>query len=174
MLACRLVDGWHMIQGLQSSPARCSNVWCSAHIVSFTSQVHIVVDAVSSQRTTDRAAGLHRAAQSGAFLVTSEMALFQLMQVRGVGVRKGLFCLAGCGWQTPGQAVWGLKFQAVYTYEHEGGVHAYADPAVALVLVWPCRMHVLTTSRRSASWCRSLGWTVLACLAHQHCETDSS
>lgn len=40
-----------------------------------------MVDAVSSQRTTDRAAGLHRAAQSGAFLVTSEMALFQLMQV---------------------------------------------------------------------------------------------
>lgn len=45
-------------------------------------QVHIVVDAVSSQRTLDRAAGLHRAAQSGAFLVTSEMAFFQLMQVR--------------------------------------------------------------------------------------------
>lgn len=43
-------------------------------------EVHIVVDAVSSQRSTDRAAGLHRAAQSGAFLVTSEMALFQLMQ----------------------------------------------------------------------------------------------
>lgn len=43
-------------------------------------EVHIVVDAVSSQRTGDRAAGLHRAAQSGAFLVTSEMALFQLMQ----------------------------------------------------------------------------------------------
>jgi nicotinamidase-related amidase len=43
-------------------------------------EVHIVVDAASSQRTTDRAAGLHRAAQSGAFLVTSEMALFQLMQ----------------------------------------------------------------------------------------------
>lgn len=43
-------------------------------------EVHIVVDAVSSQRSVDRAAGLHRAAQSGAFLVTSEMALFQLMQ----------------------------------------------------------------------------------------------
>lgn len=49
-------------------------------------QVHIVIDAVSSQRTTDRAAGLHRAAQSGAFLVTSEMALFQLMQVGRVGL----------------------------------------------------------------------------------------
>lgn len=48
----------------------------------FDLQVHIVVDAVSSQRTIDRAAGLNRAAQSGAFLVTSEMALFQLMQVR--------------------------------------------------------------------------------------------
>eukprot|EP00775_Hariotina_reticulata_P003246 gene3246-3522_t len=43
-------------------------------------EVHILVDGVSSQRVLDRAAGLHRAAQSGAFLVTSEMALFQLMQ----------------------------------------------------------------------------------------------
>lgn len=43
-------------------------------------EVHILVDAVSSQRTSDRAAGLFRATQSGAFLVTSEMALFQLMQ----------------------------------------------------------------------------------------------
>lgn len=41
--------------------------------------MHLVIDGISSQRTTDRAAGLHRAAQSGAFLVTSEMALFQLM-----------------------------------------------------------------------------------------------
>lgn len=42
-------------------------------------EVHILVDGVSSQRALDRAAGLQRAAQSGAFLVTSEMALFQLM-----------------------------------------------------------------------------------------------
>ena len=42
-------------------------------------QVHLVVDGVSSQRPTDRAVGVHRAAQSGAFTVTSEMALFQLM-----------------------------------------------------------------------------------------------
>jgi hypothetical protein len=43
-------------------------------------EVHVLVDGVSSQRVNDRAAGLHRMAQSGAFLVTSEMALFQLMQ----------------------------------------------------------------------------------------------
>eukprot|EP00878_Enallax_costatus_P024792 GHUV01026481.1.p1 GENE.GHUV01026481.1~~GHUV01026481.1.p1 ORF type:complete len:166 (+),score=44.81 GHUV01026481.1:286-783(+) len=33
-------------------------------------EVHVVVDGVSSQRHPDRSAGLHRAAQSGAFLVT--------------------------------------------------------------------------------------------------------
>ncbi|KAF8073015.1 isoc2 [Scenedesmus sp. PABB004] len=43
-------------------------------------EVHILVDGVSSQRLPDRAVGLQRAAQSGAFLVTSEMALFQLME----------------------------------------------------------------------------------------------
>lgn len=43
-------------------------------------EVHVIVDGVSSQRQPDRSAGLHRAAQSGAFLVTSEMALFQLME----------------------------------------------------------------------------------------------
>lgn len=43
-------------------------------------EVHILVDGVSSQRLPDRAVGLHRAAQSGAFLVSSEMALFQLME----------------------------------------------------------------------------------------------
>lgn len=68
-----------MVQGLFL--ALCTvltwRVCCLLH-----AQVHIVVDAVSSQRSVDRAAGLHRAAQSGAFLVTSEMALFQLMQVR--------------------------------------------------------------------------------------------
>jgi len=59
---------------------------CHSHTVASLLQVHIVVDAVSSQRSTDRAAGLHRAAQSGAFLVTSEMALFQLMQVRQIAI----------------------------------------------------------------------------------------
>ncbi|WIA09226.1 hypothetical protein OEZ85_008635 [Tetradesmus obliquus] len=43
-------------------------------------EVHILVDGVSSQRVHDRAIGLHRATQSGAFLVSSEMALFQLME----------------------------------------------------------------------------------------------
>ena len=41
--------------------------------------VHIVVDGVSSQRLTDRATALHRLSQSGAFMATSEMALFQMM-----------------------------------------------------------------------------------------------
>lgn len=64
-------------------------------------QVHIVVDAVSSQRSTDRAAGLHRAAQSGAFLVTSEMAFFQLMQVRRKAC-AGLHAAAGSvRWEPP-------------------------------------------------------------------------
>jgi len=40
--------------------------------------VHLVADGVSSQRASDRAAGLARAAQSGAFLTTSEAAMFEL------------------------------------------------------------------------------------------------
>ncbi|KIZ03005.1 Isochorismatase domain-containing protein 2 [Monoraphidium neglectum] len=43
-------------------------------------EVHVLVDGASSQRPTDREAGLMRMAQSGAFLVSSEMALFQLMK----------------------------------------------------------------------------------------------
>lgn len=42
-------------------------------------EVHIIVDGVSSQRVNDRATALHRLSQSGAFLATSEMALFQMM-----------------------------------------------------------------------------------------------
>lgn len=41
--------------------------------------VHLITDGVSSQRGFDRAAGLARAAQSGAFLTTSESALFELV-----------------------------------------------------------------------------------------------
>jgi nitrate reductase alpha subunit len=41
-------------------------------------QVHIVTDAVSSQRLADREVALTRLVQSGAFMATSEMALFQL------------------------------------------------------------------------------------------------
>jgi nicotinamidase-related amidase len=41
-------------------------------------EVHLITDGVSSQRAPDRAAGLARAAQSGAFLTTSESALFEL------------------------------------------------------------------------------------------------
>lgn len=41
-------------------------------------EVHLITDGVSSQRAFDRAAGLARAAQSGAFLTTSESALFEL------------------------------------------------------------------------------------------------
>jgi hypothetical protein len=42
-------------------------------------EVHIVVDGVSSQRLADRATALHRLSQSGAFMATSEMAMFQMM-----------------------------------------------------------------------------------------------
>jgi len=43
-------------------------------------EVHILADGTSSQRLTDREAGLMRMAQSGAFICTSEMALFQLQR----------------------------------------------------------------------------------------------
>ena len=42
-------------------------------------EVHILVDGVSSQRLGDRSVALQRLSQAGAFLATSEMALFQLM-----------------------------------------------------------------------------------------------
>lgn len=42
-------------------------------------EVHLVVDSISSQRFTDRQTGLKRAVQSGAFLGSSEMLIFQLM-----------------------------------------------------------------------------------------------
>lgn len=42
--------------------------------------VHVITDGVSSQRLADREAGLARLAQSGAFLASSEMVLFQLMR----------------------------------------------------------------------------------------------
>lgn len=42
-------------------------------------EVHVLVDGVSSQRPADRAVALQRLAQSGAYLATSEMALFQMM-----------------------------------------------------------------------------------------------
>ncbi|CAL8467777.1 g7315 [Coccomyxa elongata] len=41
-------------------------------------EVHVVADGVSSSRWLDRAVGLQRIAQSGGFLTTSEMILFQL------------------------------------------------------------------------------------------------
>lgn len=43
-------------------------------------EVHVVVDGVSSQRPTDRAVGLQRLAQMGAYLCTSEMVMFQLCE----------------------------------------------------------------------------------------------
>ncbi|GAB4815336.1 hypothetical protein N2152v2_002382 [Parachlorella kessleri] len=42
-------------------------------------EVHILVDGVSSQRLGDRSVALQRLAQSGAFLATSEMVMFQIM-----------------------------------------------------------------------------------------------
>lgn len=41
-------------------------------------EVHVIVDGVSSQRLGDRAVAIQRLAQSGAFLSTQEMALFQM------------------------------------------------------------------------------------------------
>jgi nicotinamidase-related amidase len=41
-------------------------------------EVHLVVDAVSSQKLLDRGIGLQRAVQSGAFLTSQEMVMFQL------------------------------------------------------------------------------------------------
>jgi nicotinamidase-related amidase len=43
-------------------------------------EVHVVCDGVSSQRLEDRGVALRRMAQSGAFLTTSEMVLFQMMK----------------------------------------------------------------------------------------------
>ncbi|KAI7845477.1 hypothetical protein COHA_001025 [Chlorella ohadii] len=42
-------------------------------------EVHVLVDGVSSQRLGDRSVALQRLAQSGAFLATSEMVMFQMM-----------------------------------------------------------------------------------------------
>lgn len=42
-------------------------------------EVHVLVDGVSSQRLTDRATALQRLSQTGAFLASSEMVLFQIM-----------------------------------------------------------------------------------------------
>jgi len=42
--------------------------------------VHLCVDAVSSQSTLDRACGLHRADRAGAFLTTTESLLFELLR----------------------------------------------------------------------------------------------
>ena len=43
-------------------------------------EVHVLVDGVSSQRLGDRQTAFHRLSQSGAFLATSEMVLFQMME----------------------------------------------------------------------------------------------
>ena len=52
-----------------------------------------MVDGVSSQRLTDRSVALQRLAQAGAWLATSEMAMFQLMvSTEHPGGLKG-----GCG-----------------------------------------------------------------------------
>jgi nicotinamidase-related amidase len=41
--------------------------------------VHVLTDGVSSQRLEDRATALHRLSRAGAFLSTSEMAMFDMM-----------------------------------------------------------------------------------------------
>lgn len=42
-------------------------------------EVHVIADGVSSQRPSDRFSALERMRQSGAFVTTSESAVFQLM-----------------------------------------------------------------------------------------------
>jgi len=42
--------------------------------------VHLCVDAVSSQTTTDRSCGLHRAAGAGAFITTTESVMMELIR----------------------------------------------------------------------------------------------
>ena len=44
--------------------------------------VHLCVDAVSSMSTTDRSTGLHRLANAGAFLTTTESVLFELLRTK--------------------------------------------------------------------------------------------
>ena len=46
-------------------------------------EVHVVADAVSSRRRFDKEIALERMKQSGAFIATTEMILFQLMDVAG-------------------------------------------------------------------------------------------
>jgi nicotinamidase-related amidase len=46
-------------------------------------EVHIVADAVSSRREFDKQIALERMRQTGAFIVTTEMALFQLLDEAG-------------------------------------------------------------------------------------------
>ena len=41
--------------------------------------VHVVVDAVSSSRSTDRSVALKRMEKAGAFMTTAESALFMMM-----------------------------------------------------------------------------------------------
>jgi nicotinamidase-related amidase len=52
--------------------------------------VHVVSDAVSSRRNSDRDAGLHRLERHGAELVTAEMCLFEWLRVAGTQEFKEL------------------------------------------------------------------------------------
>jgi nicotinamidase-related amidase len=42
--------------------------------------VHLCVDAISSQKLVDRAAGLHRADRAGAFVTTTESVMMELIR----------------------------------------------------------------------------------------------
>ena len=46
-------------------------------------EVYVVEDAVGSRRESDRAAGLHRMEKAGAEIVTSEMAMFEVLRKAG-------------------------------------------------------------------------------------------
>lgn len=57
-------------------------------------EVHLITDALSSQRAADRSVALQRMSQAGAFLSTSEMALFQLARDAKHPKFKGISALA--------------------------------------------------------------------------------
>ncbi|KAF5829543.1 Isochorismatase hydrolase [Dunaliella salina] len=57
-------------------------------------EVHLLVDGISSQKEHDRAVALQRMANAGAFLCTSEMALFQLTRDAKAPTFKAISALA--------------------------------------------------------------------------------
>ena len=68
---------------LKPLPSLTCSLSSSAHrldLLELGCNVHLCVDAVSSMSTTDRSTGLHRLANAGAFLTTTESVLFELLR----------------------------------------------------------------------------------------------